>query len=87
MGGQRELSSTDRQDQSGKNGVRFLSQRFVERLCSDDHVGTELVSEIEAVVFSYLDPTDTLNASSSTNCARCAPKASDPKGSGCASRW
>ena len=52
------------QDHSGKNGVRFLSQRFVERLCSDDHIGTELVSEIEAVVFSYLDPTDTLNASS-----------------------
>ena len=44
--------------------VRFLSQKFVERLCSDDQIGTELVSEIEAVVFSYLDPTDTLNASS-----------------------
>ena len=44
--------------------VRFLSQKFVERLSSDDHIGTELVSEIEAVVFSYLDPTDTLNASS-----------------------
>ena len=52
------------QDRSEKHGVRFLSQRFVERLCSDDHIGTELVSEIEAVVFSYLDPTDTLNASS-----------------------
>ena len=52
------------QNQSGKNGVRFLSQRFVERLCSDDQIGNELVSEIEAVVFSYLDPTDTLNASS-----------------------
>ena len=52
------------QDRSGKHGVRFLSQRFVERLCADDYIGTELVSEIEAVVFSYLDPTDTLNASS-----------------------
>ena len=52
------------QGQSGKGGVRFLSQKFVERLCSDDHIGTELVSEIEAVVFSHLDPSDTLNASS-----------------------
>ena len=51
-------------DQSDVHDVRFLSQKFVERLCSDDHIGTELVSEIEAVVFSYLDPTDTLNASS-----------------------
>ena len=44
--------------------VRYLSQKFVERLCSDDHIGKELVREIEAVVFSYLDPSDTLNASS-----------------------
>ena len=44
--------------------VRYLSQKFVERLCSDDHIGEELVREIEAVVFSYLDPSDTLNASS-----------------------
>ena len=51
-------------EQSDEQEVRFLSQKFVERLCSDDHIGTELVSEIEAVVFSYLDPTDTLNASS-----------------------
>ena len=51
-------------EQSDDHDVRFLSQKFVERLCSDDHIGTELVSEIEAVVFSYLDPTDTLNASS-----------------------
>ena len=51
-------------DQSDEHHVRFLSQKFVERLCSDDHIGAELVSEIEAVVFSYLDPTDTLNASS-----------------------
>ena len=50
--------------QQDDHDVRFLSQKFVERLCSDDHIGTGLVSEIEAVVFSYLDPTDTLNASS-----------------------
>lgn len=44
--------------------VRYLSQKFVERLCAEDHIGGELVREIEAVVFSYIDPTDTLNASS-----------------------
>ena len=52
------------QDQPDAGGVRFLSQRFVERLCSDDQIGGELVAEIEAVVFSHLDPTDTLDASS-----------------------
>ena len=35
----------------------------MERLCAEDHLGTELVREIEAVIFSYTDPTDTLNAS------------------------
>ena len=50
--------------QSNKHEIRFLSQKFVERICADDRVGTELVQEIEAVVFSYLDPTDTMNASS-----------------------
>ena len=44
-------------------GVRFLSQRFVERLCAEDHVGAALVEEVEAVIFASLDPTDTLNAS------------------------
>jgi len=44
--------------------VRYLSQKFVERLCADDHVGEDLIREIEAVIFSYIDPTDTLNASS-----------------------
>ncbi len=44
--------------------VRYLSQRFVEHLCADDHVGDELVEEIENVIFSYIEPSDTLNASS-----------------------
>jgi ABC-type lipoprotein export system ATPase subunit len=51
-------------DQSDERRVRYLSQKFVERLCADDRIGTELVQEIETVVFSYIDPTDTLNASS-----------------------
>lgn len=50
-------------DPTDDGHVRYLSQKFVERLCSDDHIGEELVREIEAVVFSYLDPSDTLNAS------------------------
>ncbi len=49
--------------QSDEGRVRYLSQKFVDRLCSDDHLGSELVREIEAVIFAYLDPTDTLNAS------------------------
>ena len=53
-----------REPQSDLNEVRYLSQRFVERLCSEDTVGTELVREIESVIFSYIDPSDTLNASS-----------------------
>lgn len=51
-------------EQSEDGDVRYLSQKFVERLCADDHIGAELVREIESVVFSYLDPTETLNASS-----------------------
>ena len=53
-----------RDEQPGDGDVRYLSQKFVERLCADDHIGTELTQEIESVVFSCIDPTDTLNASS-----------------------
>lgn len=35
--------------------VRYLSQDFVERLCSSDHEGAELQKAIEDVVFSKLD--------------------------------
>lgn len=51
-------------EQSKESKVRYLSQKFVERLCADDQLGAELVQEIETVIFSYIDPTDTLNASS-----------------------
>ena len=43
---------------------RYLSQSFVERLCSEDYGGADLTKEIEGVIFGHLDPTDTLNASS-----------------------
>ena len=35
--------------------VRYLSQDFVERLCSNDHQGDELQKAIEEVVFNHLD--------------------------------
>ncbi|HTZ67384.1 MAG TPA: hypothetical protein VMB83_07940 [Roseiarcus sp.] len=47
--------------------VCFLSQRFVERLCADPRAGGELAKEIEAVIFTHLAPTETLNASSFEN--------------------
>lgn len=52
------------EDKSDSNQVRYLSQKFVEHLCADDQIGSDLVREIESVIFSYIDPTDTLNASS-----------------------
>jgi len=50
--------------QKGQQLCRYLSQSFVERLCSDDYRGADLTKEIEGVIFGHLDPTDTLNASS-----------------------
>jgi energy-coupling factor transporter ATP-binding protein EcfA2 len=50
-------------EQIGEKRVRYLSQKFVDRLCTDDHIGTELIHEIEAVIFACTDPTETLNAS------------------------
>lgn len=43
--------------------VRYLSQRFVDRLCSTEGIHDELVSEIENVVFQSIDETDRLGAS------------------------
>jgi ABC-type lipoprotein export system ATPase subunit len=49
--------------QSDEHKVRYLSQKFVERLCAEDRMGDELVREIERVIFACTDPTETLNAS------------------------
>ncbi|WP_334002432.1 TrlF family AAA-like ATPase [Burkholderia cepacia] len=46
---------TDKPFSSPKPLVRYLSQDFVERLCSEDHQGHELREAIEEVVFSHLD--------------------------------
>lgn len=47
-----------------ENKVRYLSQQFVEQLCSEDRVGIELINEIENVIFEYLDDTDKLGEAS-----------------------
>lgn len=44
--------------------VRYLSQDFVEELCSQDITGKRLLEEIEEVIFSYIDEPDRLGASS-----------------------
>lgn len=46
---------TDSPLSSTRPRVRYLSQDFVERLCSSDHEGTELQKAIEDVVFAKLD--------------------------------
>ena len=51
-------------EQSDSKEIRYLSQKFVEHLCAEDNIGSDLVREIESVIFSTIDPTDTLNASS-----------------------
>ena len=50
-------------DGEDKAEVRYLSQNYVERVCARDGVTKELVGEIEKVIFNYLDPVETLNAS------------------------
>jgi ABC-type lipoprotein export system ATPase subunit len=43
--------------------IRYLSQDFVEELCSKDLSGRQLIREIEDVVFGYIDEADRLDAS------------------------
>ncbi len=44
--------------------VRYLSQDFVEQLCSQDFKGDKLIAEVEDVVFTHIDEADRLDASS-----------------------
>ena len=48
---------------SEESRVKYLSQDYVERICARDGVTRELVREIENVIFNYLNPVETLNAS------------------------
>lgn len=43
--------------------VRYLSQQFVESLCSEDRLGDSLRTEIEKVVFNHIDETMRLDSS------------------------
>lgn len=54
-GDKTEGTLTDSPFSSTKPRVRYLSQDFVERLCSSDHEGAELQKAIEEVVFAKLD--------------------------------
>jgi len=47
-----DLSQQPTGPESLSRGVRYLSQQFVERLCSADGVSSDLLSEIERVVFN-----------------------------------
>jgi energy-coupling factor transporter ATP-binding protein EcfA2 len=49
-------------DSEDRGQVRYLSQQFVERLCASDGLATELVGEIEAVIFAATDETERLGA-------------------------
>lgn len=44
--------------------VLYLSQQFVERLCSGDLLADELVSEVERVIFDHIPEPDRLNTGS-----------------------
>ena len=52
------------QEESRKPDVCYLSQHFVERLCSSAGLATELRREMERVVFDTTDPIDRMGASS-----------------------
>lgn len=54
-GSKSEGTLMDKPHSTAKPLVRYLSQDFVERLCSVDHQGGELQKAIEEVVFSHLD--------------------------------
>lgn len=45
-------------------GVRYLSQQFVEQLCSAEGLAVELRQEIERVIFEATEPTERLDADS-----------------------
>jgi hypothetical protein len=44
------------------NGVKYLSQKFVERLCSGDQLSDELLGEVEEVIFAHIPAEDRFGA-------------------------
>ncbi|MGH1349013.1 MAG: TrlF family AAA-like ATPase [Nannocystales bacterium] len=61
--GSRTSSPFTSQDHDEEPRVRYLSQQFVERLCSNAGVAQPLVDEIEAVVFSAIPEEDRMHCS------------------------
>jgi hypothetical protein len=53
-------------DPDSRPYVRYLSQQFVDRLCSSDNLGRELLEEIESVVYQAIAEEDRLGAGSFT---------------------
>jgi len=52
----------DKHQERGAETVRYLSQQFVEQLCSAEGLAVELRKEIERVVFDATDPGDRFTA-------------------------
>ncbi|MDB5694031.1 MAG: hypothetical protein JWO81_3094 [Alphaproteobacteria bacterium] len=48
---QNEVSALDRSDEASEPQVRYLSQQFVDRLCSAEGLTDELLEEIQRVIF------------------------------------
>nr|WP_197493253.1 AAA family ATPase [Woeseia oceani] len=56
----RQVAATE----TDEEGVRYLSQHFVDQLCSSAGLATELRKEMERVVFEATDPTQRLESAS-----------------------
>lgn len=56
--------SKDEEETYGTEDVCYLSQHFVNRLCSSGGLATELRHEMERIVFNATDPTNRLEADS-----------------------
>ena len=59
-----DFSPPDELEEPFGRGVRYLSQQFVERLCSSDGVTADLLAEIERVVFDAFPPDRRLGTTS-----------------------
>lgn len=56
------LAAASETNLDGGPQVRYLSQQFVDRLCSADAIGTDLIREIEDVVFNATPDEERLDA-------------------------
>ena len=63
-GREQSISLQETPELSDEPAVRYLSQQFVERLCSKDLLAQELVEEVERVVFDHIPESERLNTGS-----------------------